>query len=93
MSASSYGIVRGRTEARGRPGSGLRVAACSLRVTKFSSFGKARQHFPPSRLPATPRFPKVIGQAGAVQHFEKQPSYCLRLSERSGENETLCVLT
>ena len=35
---------------------GLRVAEISRWVTKFSSFCKAKQHFPPSRLlPQIPR--------------------------------------
>lgn len=45
---------------------GLRVAEVSRWVTKFSSFCKAKQHFPP--LGSSHRFPEVIRKAGAIKH-------------------------
>lgn len=50
----------------------LRVAQVSCWVIKFSSFCKAKQHFPP--LGSSHRFPEVIGQAGAISNSNLENS-------------------
>lgn len=61
-----------RLQSRGPCCFWLRVAEVSCWVTKFSSFCRAKQHFPP--LGSSHRFPEVIGQAGAISNSNLENS-------------------
>lgn len=65
----------------------LRVAEVLCWVIKFSSFCKAKQHFPP--LGSSHKFPEVVGQAGAINNSNLENSLLVSVPRWKRWPETL----